>query len=283
VKHDARWNSHTIESADGTRLFVEETGDTTKPAVLWLHGYCQNRLCWEEQFTDEVLASQYHMVRLDLRGHGLSDKPTDPTSFQESKTWADDLHTIITALHLQKPTLAGWSYGGYLLCDYIRHYGQNTPAGLIFVAAATEMGYKDAYTLFGPTFLQLIPGFFSTDYTEGSAALQQLTEMLTYKELDPPTFYSLLGIMAVTLPASRRGMFTRRLDNRALMSNITIPTLIVQGAQDRVVLPASSAMIARHLPHATSITYKGCGHMPFTEEKERFNRDIAAFLQSIHG
>jgi pimeloyl-ACP methyl ester carboxylesterase len=71
---------------------------------------------------------------------------------------------VISALRLNKPILAGWSYGGFIICDYIRHYGQENLGGLIFVAAATEMGRDEANTLYGAEFLQLVPGFFSTDY-----------------------------------------------------------------------------------------------------------------------
>ena len=108
------------------------------------------------------------MVRLDLRGHGLSDKLTDPAAFQDGKIWAEDIRAVISALRLNKVVLAGWSYGGFIICDYIRYYGQENLGGLIFVAAGTEMGRDEANTLYGAEFLQLVPGFFSTDYATGS-------------------------------------------------------------------------------------------------------------------
>lgn len=55
------------------------------------------------------------MLRLDLRGHGLSDKPADPAAFQVGKIWAEDIWAVISALRLNKPTLAGWSYGGHII------------------------------------------------------------------------------------------------------------------------------------------------------------------------
>jgi hypothetical protein len=84
---------------------------------------------------------------------------------------------VISALRLNKPVLAGWSYGVFIICDYIRYDGQENLGGLIFVAAATEMGRDEANTLYGAEFLQLVPGFFSTDYSIGSAALQQFMGM----------------------------------------------------------------------------------------------------------
>lgn len=283
MKPNPAFHGRYVQGAGGTQLFVEETGDPTRPTIFWIHGYCQSRLSWDRQFENERLASQFHMVRMDLRGHGLSDKLTDPAAFQDSKNWADDIQAVITALNLKKPVLAGWSYGGFIICDYIRHYGQDNLGGLIFVAGATEMGRDEANQMLGAEFLQLVPGFFSTDYAEGITALQQFMGIATYEELDPHAFYFLVGFNAVTLPASRQGMFTRQLDNRALMKTITVPTLIVQGNNDRIVLPVYANFIASHVNHASRADYDNCGHVPFVEAAERFNQDVAAFMQTVHG
>jgi pimeloyl-ACP methyl ester carboxylesterase len=255
MKLNPKYNGRYVEGAGGARLFVEERGDPTRPAILWIHGYCQSSLSWDRQFEDEDLATQFHLVRMDLRGHGLSDKPTDPAAFQDGKIWADD----------------------------IRHYGQKNLGGLIFVAAATEMGRDEANALLGAEFLQLVPGFFSTDYATGIAALQQFMGMATYEELDAHTFYSLVGFNSITLPASRQGMFMRELDNGAVMQTITVPSLIMQGRDDRIVLSASSDNIARHIPHVSRVDYDRCGHVPFVEAAEQFNRDVAAFMRTVHG
>jgi non-heme chloroperoxidase len=283
MKLNPKYNGRYVEGAGGARLFVEENGDPTRPTILWIHGYCQSGLSWDRQFEDEKLATQFHLVRMDLRGHGLSDKPTDPAAFQDGKIWADDIQAVISALRLNKPVLAGWSYGGFIICDYIRHYGQKNLGGLIFVAAATEMGRDEANALLGAEFLQLVPGFFSTDYATGIAALQQFMGMATYEELDAHTFYSLVGFNSVTLPASRQGMFMRELDNGAVMQTITVPSLIMQGRDDRIVLSASSDNIARHIPHVSRVDYDHCGHVPFVEAAEQFNRDVTAFMRTVHG
>jgi non-heme chloroperoxidase len=282
MKFDPRFNGRYVPGAGGTRLFVEEIGDRSNPTILWLHGYCQCRLAWDRQFEDNDLAARFHMVRIDLRGHGLSDKPTDPAAFRNSQNWADDVHAVSTALQLQKPVLAGWSYGGYIICDYIRHYGQDNVGGIVFVAAATEMGRAAANAMLGQEFLQLVPGFFSSDYAEGSAALQRLIELVPYEQFDAHTFYFLMGCNTVTLPASRIGMFTRELDNRELMQSITVPTLIVQGNNDCIVLPSFADHIARYIPHAQCASYDRCGHAPFSEAPQQFNRDMTAFMQHIH-
>jgi pimeloyl-ACP methyl ester carboxylesterase len=207
---------------------------------------------------------------------------TDP-QFQDGKIWAEDIRAVISALRLNKPVLAGWSYGGFIICDYIRYYGQENLGGLIFVAVATEMGRDEANTLTTAEFLQLVPGFFSTDYATGSAALQQFIGMATYEELDAHTFYYLVGFNSVTLPASRQGMFMRELDNRAVLEAIKVPSLIIQGKDDRVVLsPPPLTILLAISRMRRAVNYDYCGHVAFVEAAEEFNRDVAAFMQRVH-
>ena len=145
---------------------------------------------------------------MDIRGHGLSDKLSDPEAFKDSQNWADDIHAVITALQLKKPVMCGWSYGGYMMCDYIRHYGQDNVGGLIFVDAVTEQGDEESGKWFGPEILEVFPGFFSMNIAEGSAALQRFIELVPYEPIETHEFYLALGMGAVTLPASRQGMFS---------------------------------------------------------------------------
>ena len=66
------------------------------------------------------------------------------------------------------------------------------------------------------------------------------------------------------------------------MQGITVPVLILQGQDDRIVLSTSSDNIARHIPHISRVDYDHCGHVPFVEVAEQFNRDMAAFMQHAH-
>jgi pimeloyl-ACP methyl ester carboxylesterase len=50
---------------------------------------------------------EHRLVALDLRGHGLSDKPRD--GYSDSKLWADDIHAVIRELNLARPVPSGWS------------------------------------------------------------------------------------------------------------------------------------------------------------------------------
>src|SRR3546814_13873737 len=71
----------------------------------------------------------------------ISDWSSDVCSsdLQDGRRWADDVAAVIERLDLKRPVLVGWSFGGRVLCDYVRHHGQDGIAGLVYVGAATNM------------------------------------------------------------------------------------------------------------------------------------------------
>src|SRR5256712_3945150 len=142
MKSDPKFNGRYVQGAGGTRLFVEEIGDRARPSILWLHGYCQCRLSWDKQFESD-LTKQFHLVRMDIRGHGLSDKLSDPEAFTDGKNWADDIHAVITALQLKKPVMCGWSYGGSAIGGAITpHPARPRGGGLLRGATCKKCGAR---------------------------------------------------------------------------------------------------------------------------------------------
>ena len=282
MKPDPKLNGKYIEGGGGAKLFVETAGDPAHPPILFIHGFSQCRLSWDRQF-DSDLAGEFHLVRLDIRGHGLSDKPKEAAAYQDGKNWADDVNAVIQALGLERPVLSGWSYGGFIMCDYVRHHGQEGIAGINFVNSATELGYEEAMAMLGPELLALADGLFSTDAAESNAALQAMLELVTFGDMDPHTFYLMLGFNSAVPPYVREGLFSRELNNVEILQGLTVPVLIHQGDDDRLVLKTEAEHIAGHVSHATKAYYPECGHAPFFEVPGRFNQDLAAFVRQCRG
>ena len=115
--NDAIVRSHRISGGGGVEIHVDETGDPSGRPVLFIHGISQCRLAWRRQLSSG-LGHDLRLVAMDLRGHGLSDRPSD--DYDESGAWADDVRGVITALGLDEPILCGWSYGGVVIGDYLK-------------------------------------------------------------------------------------------------------------------------------------------------------------------
>src|SRR5687767_8542453 len=83
---------YNIAGGGGAQLHVVETGNAQGRPLLFIHGFSQCWLAWSRQM-NSTLAEDYRIVAMDMRGHGLSDKPSD--GYDDSKLWADDVNAVI--------------------------------------------------------------------------------------------------------------------------------------------------------------------------------------------
>jgi non-heme chloroperoxidase len=127
--------THEILGGGGLKLHAREWGNPEGPALLFIHGWSQSDLCWLNQVRGD-LAGTFRIVTFDLRGHGLSEKPLRPEHYANGQLWADDVAAVIDQTGLEQPTLVAWSYGGYIVADYLRAYGDARIGGINLVGAA---------------------------------------------------------------------------------------------------------------------------------------------------
>src|SRR5262245_29175791 len=102
----------------------------------------------------------------------MSAKPLGLEHYIQDELWADDIHAIITGLALRKPILAGWSYGGFIINDYLAKYGQDAVGGVNYVGAAVLMGVEKAAHMFGGGFLDYVAGMCSDNLEENIRAVR---------------------------------------------------------------------------------------------------------------
>lgn len=267
--------AHSIAGGGGLTLHVEETGNPVGKPMLFIHGFSQSRLAWRKQ-TSSDLASDFRLVTMDIRGHGLSDKPRG--GYDDPALWAQDVHAVIAALGLNEPILIGWSYGGLIISDYLRMFGDDAIAGTLWVGAVSRMGEPLVQGGFlSGDFLQLVPGFFSDDVTNSIATLQRFLRLLVHEEPSPEDFHFFLGYNAVVPPYVREALLTRHVDNDDVICGTHRPVSLVHGERDQLLLPCMCTHLATLAPQAAVATYPNVGHMPFWEAPERFNRELRDF------
>ena len=272
--------SHMIPAGGGTRLHVVETGNSNGRAILYIHGFSQCWLAWGRQLNSD-LARDYRLVAMDMRGHGLSDKPQQ--GYDETKLWADDVKAVIETLKLNQPVLCGWSYGPLLILDYIRHYGTNMIGGIHFVDAVTKLGTPDAAAVLGPELLALIPGFFSTEAKESVASLEAFIRMCVAGELAPDELYLMLGFNVSVPSYVRQALFSRTVNNDDILPAIRKPVLITHGMLDAIVKPTAADQQKAALPNAELHMMDRAGHASFWDDAANFNARQRAFCESLKG
>lgn len=99
-----------------------------KDPFLLVHGLASNARTWDH--VAEYLNERGHrVISIDQRGHGLSDKPDEGYGFDEVTA---DLRELMQALEIEKPVLAGQSWGGNVVLDYATRWPE-TLSGLVLV------------------------------------------------------------------------------------------------------------------------------------------------------
>jgi pimeloyl-ACP methyl ester carboxylesterase len=265
----------SIPGGGGVLLHVEETGNPEGRPLLFIHGFSHCHLVWRKQMESD-LAREFRMVSLDIRGHGLSEKPRG--AYHDPALWAKDIHAVITVLGLTRPVLIGWSYGGVIMSDYIRTFGDDAIAGTQWVSAVSRLGEPLVEEgLLGSEMHALVPGLLSDNVGESVAALQRFHRLCVHDEPSLEDFYFFLGHSAVVPPHVREGLFTRNVNNDDVVRSTRKPVSLVYGAADRVISPRVCAYLQALAPRPMAVTYADVGHMPFWEAPERFNRDVRDF------
>ena len=105
------------------------------PPILLHHGLASSAGFWGPTavLLSGTLRGRRHVVALDARGHGESDRPDDGYDFG---TVGDDLHASLDALGWtaggRRPLLVGHSWGGNVILEYAARH-PDVPAGIALV------------------------------------------------------------------------------------------------------------------------------------------------------
>src|SRR5438552_1734321 len=177
-------NTHKVRGGGGIQLNVVETGNSRGRPIVFIHGFSQCCLAWSRQM-GSALAEDHRLIAVDIRGHGLSDKPRE--GYNDSKLWADDINAVIQSLNLDQPILCGWSYGPLVILDYIRHYGEDHIGGVHFVGGITKLGSDEAMSVITPAFLASCQASSPQMLKRVYAVSSHCCECASRKSPQPPT------------------------------------------------------------------------------------------------
>jgi pimeloyl-ACP methyl ester carboxylesterase len=265
---------HSVQGGGGLRLHVREWGNAEGTPIVFVHGWSQNHLCWAKQY-ESALADEFRLVAYDLRGHGMSEAPLEPEHYTDGRLWADDVAAILDALALDRAVLVGWSYGAFVICDYVRAYGQDRVAAIDFVEGAARLGEAAFGTLIGPGFLDHFADATADDLPTNIWAMRSFVRRCVVKPVPEDELETAICWNVAVPAAIRANLAAREIDCDDVLRALEVPLLVTQGREDCVVLPAMAEHILAACPTAEASWYDGVGHVPHLEEPDRFNRELA--------
>ena len=258
---------------DGAALHCLHTGPTTLPGVppaldrgslfLLVHGGGRNAGDWKRQLAG--LGADHSVVALDLPAHGRSPGIDALASIE---AYADVVERFRRAVLRRKPVLVGWSMGfSIALVEAARH--PDRYAGVVLMA--------------GMPYWRPEPGGLDwiRDVVRGRSPQQFNTLMFS-----PSTPMDLMRDawmeQVKTDPRVLYGDFLAgaAFDGRPLLERVTIPTLVVHGADDKIVTLEAAEGVARAIAGARLEVLPDAGHIPQLEQADRFNTLLVEFAEA---
>lgn len=246
---------------DGVQIHYEVHGDG--PPLILTHGYSSTSAMWQGQIA--ALSRHHKLILWDMRGHGQSDYPQDPSAYSEALTIAD-IAALLDEVGAKRAIVGGLSLGGYMSLAFYRVYPERVRALLII---DTGPGFKkdEAREAWNKRALDTAERL----ERDGLSVLQSASrERSTVQHRD-----------AKGLALAARGMLTQR-DARVieLLPAISVPSLIVVGADDTSFLAASDYMAAR-IPGARKVVIPHAGHAVNIDQPQAFIAAVEPFLASL--
>lgn len=267
---------YSVTGGGGVALHVRECGNPDGAAIVFVHGWSQCDRCWDRQLEGQLAAS-FRLVAFDIRGHGMSDMPPDPAGYTDGRLWADDLAAVISGAGLERPVVVAWSYGGFIVADYVREHGDGALGGIVLAGSALHLK-PTTFEDLGPGLLENAQAMCLPDLGANIAATRRFLRACTVNPLDPDLWESAL-CWNMVVPAQIRGaLIAREIDSDDVLAALSVPVLVIHGLEDSIVLPSMARHAVEHCPTAVASWYDGIGHMPFVEAQERFDQELTAFV-----
>ena len=214
---------------------------------------------------------------MDNRGTGRSDKPVGPYSIAQM---ADDAYEVLRQRGAGSAHVVGSSMGGYVALSLAQRH-PDAVASLVLLA--TTSGGPGSHPVPADT-QRAWAAAASLGPAEFARATMPLSFAPGWAEDNPEQFEELLAmrLQAATPIECWRAQYNACASylRRGLpRGSISQPTVIAHGTADRVVPFENAAHLARRLPHASTVTLHGAGHLCWIEQADTVNTVIETMVR----
>ena len=264
-------------NVNGVRLYYKAQGQGE--ALVMIPGMGAGHTSWFRQLP--AFKKHFKVVTFDPRSIGRSERPEQPYGF---KALADDVVGLMDHLGIRRAHVFGQSLGGVVAQEVAMDYPDRV-LKLIVVSSIFASG--DA-SLANPTLIEQLGVKGATaedDFSKVNA--RKTMSVLIGLSFDKWAYRTAMQFLSrfFVKPEMFDGL-SDQLRAIAGHSNvdrlhlIKAQTLVITGAEDRIVSPRASDMLAGKIPNAKLVTVKGGSHGFNVEMTARFNREVLEFLQA---
>jgi pimeloyl-ACP methyl ester carboxylesterase len=279
----ARWAPPPSEFVriGGMRVHLRDEGPRrgTTPIVL-LHGTSASLHTWDGWAAG--LRDQRRVIRFDMPGFGLTG-PT-PDGVYRIERYVETVVALLDRLGVRRAILAGNSFGGQVAWQTALAHPQRVEALVLVDAAGYPLKPED------------VPIGFRIARTPWLAPLMRVTLPRGMIDASVRNVYGDPGKVTpelvdryyeLTLRAGNREALRQRFAQAQAgpgaerIAELTLPTLILWGDQDRLIPPADGERFHQDIAGSELVMFDGLGHVPHEEDPARTLAAVQAFLQRL--
>jgi pimeloyl-ACP methyl ester carboxylesterase len=233
--------------------------------IVLIHAFPTDKTLWNAQLTG--LKNHFHVVVIDLWGFGESAS-TNGQAITMS-TYADEIKQLLDQLHIQKAIIGGESMGGYVSLAFLEKY-PNKVEGLIL--SNTQAIADDATAI-----PQREASAKNLEVQGSSELIKSFMSKVLSPTVDEHTRDVLHTILIKQSPlgmaSALRGMALRS-DTSHLLTQATIPILIITSDQDMVIPPAQSRAMHALAKNSDLVIISNAGHLSNLEQPNAWNQAV---------
>ncbi|MBF4163622.1 alpha/beta fold hydrolase [Nocardioides acrostichi] len=270
AERQAGLSRHTAH-VNGVPISYLAGGPSDKPVLLLVHGYTADASTWAA--FARHLTRDFRVIVPDLPAHGRT--PFTSGAGYGAPAQAERVARLVTGLGISRVHVIGNSMGGFIAAhlalahpDLVASLCLCDAAGVVSTPSDAEAALqREGANPFLPTDTAGYLRFYALVMSRPPFAPRPIVAAMGADHIARRESYA-----EVFEDFYQRDYLTERL------AEITTPTLVMWGAEDRIVHPDTAVAWAA-IADAESIVYDGIGHLPYVEIPARSARDWRAFVQ----
>ena len=258
---------------DEDRIEYTEYGGGDDWVVL-IHGQLLPRRM-HHPLAREIAGAGYHVVTVDLLGHGRSDRPTDPTQYSMT-AFGEQVIALLDHLGADQAVIGGTSLGANVSLE-VADLAPERVRGLLLEMPVLDNAVEAGIMAFAP--LMFVARFLPVTVTATRAATKLVPRGLVpfWAGVVLETFNQRPAPMAAAI----HGIFFGRVaPSSKLRRRIEAPAMVVGHRRDPIHPWADATLLADEMPQARFVEARSIAEWRLFPE--RLNREAIAFLDEIH-
>jgi pimeloyl-ACP methyl ester carboxylesterase len=272
--------SRYVDLGDGLRVHLRDEGPRDAPVIVLLHGSNAFLQTWDAW--TRLLMPTHRVVRLDLPGHGMTG--AYPARAYSKAAFVDVVDRAMIKLGINSFVLGGNSMGGGVSWAYAHRHPEKL-RGLVLVDASGQpepepqdlpIGFRIAQT---PVLRDVMLYITPRSIIEQSLH-QSVTNQSVVTAANVDRYWELLRY-----PGNRQATIDRFGSPREPAvtgaPKLPIPTLILWGADDKLIPASSATWFKAQVPEANVIIYPAVGHLMMEEIPEKSATDLLNWLATL--